>query len=99
MKKFFSMLCLCLVGFSVSANAALSASDINISTSDFMLVAISVIGAVAVIWGIRKAIGLINGDDGVSYEDYCEQLGAKPGDEFDRDGWELMSREEYDSLD
>ncbi|GHV04834.1 hypothetical protein AGMMS50229_06930 [Campylobacterota bacterium] len=59
MNKFLSTVGVAGLGLAVSAQAALTSGDVTLSTDDFEIVAIAVIGAVAVIWGIRKAIQLL----------------------------------------
>ncbi|MDR2904746.1 MAG: hypothetical protein LBU73_02175 [Helicobacteraceae bacterium] len=60
MKKFFSALVLGSA-FSVSAFAAPVLTAPTLSTEDFVVIAVAVLGALAVMWGIKKGLALLRG--------------------------------------
>jgi hypothetical protein len=63
MKKFFKALGLGLFGLAFTANSAMAATGLDLdgltfATDDVFKVGALILGGVAVIWGIRKVIGL-----------------------------------------
>ncbi|WP_457560557.1 hypothetical protein [Caminibacter sp.] len=60
MKKLARFLPLGLVLAGSSAFAAIDTTNVNYDTTDVTTVAGLVLGAVAVIWGLRKAISIAN---------------------------------------
>lgn len=60
MKKFSSrILALSVVAAALASNASAALTAPTLGTTDFETVAIAVLGALATMWAIKKALGLI----------------------------------------
>jgi hypothetical protein len=59
MKKLSVMVVGSLLGMASSASAALDLTGVSIDPTDFETIAVFVIGALVIFWGIRKGISLL----------------------------------------
>jgi hypothetical protein len=66
MKKVVYMVAVFFMAMATQAHAALDLTGVAIDTTDFETIAVFVIGALVVFWGIRKGIQLLSGSGEVS---------------------------------
>jgi len=59
MKKLFYMVVGSFMAMATSAHAALDLTGVSIDTTDFETIAVFVIGALVIFWGIKKGISLL----------------------------------------
>lgn len=59
MKKMLAVVGVAIMGLAAQAHAALDLSGVSVDTTDFETIAVFLIGALVVFWGIRKGIALI----------------------------------------